>query len=120
VRPRVLRRRLAFVAYGAILAGAGIGFAAAPAKADTVEGYAFRNATAICALLANDDSSAGVTEVARRLFVAGVEPYQAGQVMYLAVDNVCPAEMGALLAWAHTVTPSPTFQASERIGGAIA
>jgi hypothetical protein len=91
------------------------------AKADpeTVQDYAFRNATSICALLGQDDSDAGITEVAARLFKAGVEPRQAGEVMYLAVHNVCPAFEDELVAWAHTPsTPAPVYQAAH-VGGVI-
>jgi hypothetical protein len=99
------------------LIGGSIGMAArAHADPESVESYAFRNATAICSMLGQDDSDAGVTAVALKLFAAGVDPKQAGTVLLLAVQNVCPSEMDALLRWAHTVTPS---QASGHIGGAV-
>lgn len=76
---------------------------AAHAKADpeTVNDYTLRNTSAICAFLNNDDSDAGIEEVLQKLWTAGVQPFQSGEVLYQAVHNICPAFEPAVLAWAN-------------------
>lgn len=87
------------------------------AKADTVNDYAFRNATALCALLSQDDSDAGIDTIITILKSHGVTDYQAGEVLGLAVKNVCPRYISRVLDWA---TPSaPVYRASEKVGGAL-
>lgn len=104
-----------------LIIGSSIGFAArAHADPESVESYAFRNATAVCAMLSNDDSDAGISAVINLLVARGVTYYQAGEVVGLAVFNVCPAYQDRVLDWAHAVTApvSPVYQAGQ-VGGAI-
>lgn len=82
----------------------------AHADPETVNDYAFRNATVICALLGQDHSDAGIEAVVAILEAHGVTPYQSGMVIGLAVKNVCPKFTGRVLDWAHTPsTISPVY-----------
>lgn len=85
-----------------VIIGSSIGFAArAHADPESVNDYTLRNASAICAFLGQDDSDAGIEEVLQKLWVAGVQPFQSGEVLYQAVHNICPAHEPEVLAWAN-------------------
>jgi hypothetical protein len=89
----------------AALIGGCIGMAGrANADPETVESYAFRNATAVCALLASDDSDAGIASIIATLVQHGLSYYQSGEVLGLSALNVCPQYNDRVLDWAHTVT----------------
>jgi hypothetical protein len=97
-----------------LIIGASIGSAAkAHADPESVNDYTLRNASAICAMLGNDDSDAGITEILQKLWAAGVQPFQSGEVLYQAVHNICPAFEPEVLAWANDHKPS-----GGSIGGA--
>lgn len=75
--------------------------AKAHADPESVNDYTLRNATAICAFLGQDDSDAGIEAVLQKLWAAGVQPFQSGEVLYQAVHNICPAFEPEVLAWAN-------------------
>jgi hypothetical protein len=108
----------------AALIGGCIGMAGrANADPESVNDYTLRNATAICAFLGQDDSDAGIEAVLAKLWAAGVQPYQSGEVLYQAVHNICPAYEPAVVAWANN-QKSPggslggAYQAGK-VGGAL-
>lgn len=98
----------------AVIIGGSIGSAAkAHADPESVNDYTLRNATAICAFLGQDDSDAGIEAVLQKLWAAGVQPFQSGEVLYQAVHNICPAFEPEVLAWAND-------HKSGSLGGAYA
>lgn len=96
VRPRVLRRALVLAAFGAILAGTGIGWAA-DASADPVDDYTAINAGAICMVLDDNPNTAGLLGVMEGVHAEGLSTEDAGHVVYTAIEVWCPRHWPLLI-----------------------
>jgi hypothetical protein len=78
--------------------------AAAPAKADTdpvVVAYSAHYGGAVCSVLDEFPSENGILGIGKSIIEDGLTGYQAGQVLYLSVSDVCPRHMGLLRAFAY-------------------
>jgi hypothetical protein len=81
----------------------------APAKADTTDpaAYADRYGTALCATIdqtigeySNDDIFMGIGEAVMQ---DGFSAYQAGQILYWAIEQDCPQHLDRVLSFAADV-----------------
>jgi hypothetical protein len=82
-----------------------IGFtlAAPHAKADVdnvVVAYSAHYGGAVCSVLDEFPSENGILGIGKSIMEDGLTGYQAGQVLYLSVSDVCPRHMGLLRAFA--------------------
>jgi hypothetical protein len=76
---------------------------ATPAKADTdpvVVAYSAHYGGAVCSVLDEFPSENGILGIGKSIIEDGLTGYQAGQVLYLSVSDVCPRHMGLLRAFA--------------------
>jgi hypothetical protein len=77
---------------------------ATPAKADTdpvVVAYSAHYGGAVCSVLDEFPSENGILGIGTSIMEDGLTGYQAGQVLYLSVSDVCPRHMGLLRAFAY-------------------
>jgi hypothetical protein len=85
-----------------LMAGASI--AAPSAKAD-VDGAAVAYAAAfgsiVCEVLDEYPSFGGIEGIAQAVVEDGLSSYQAGEVIYLAVDEICPRHMPLVMSYAR-------------------
>ena len=89
-------------------ATAGMVLLATPAKADTdPAAYADRYGTALCATIdqtigqySNDDIFMGIGEAVMQ---DGFSAYQAGQILYWAIEQDCPQHLDRVLSFAADV-----------------
>jgi hypothetical protein len=109
VRPRVLKRRLALVGLGGLLAAAVVSMPAA--RADTVSEYVDKNAAEICLMLDHNPSVAGVDFVAGQLLAHHLPPKGAAAVLLMSVNEVCPWYLPEVFAWANQTAPSNAYVA---------
>jgi hypothetical protein len=82
-----------------------IGFtlAAPQAKADVdnvVVAYSAHYGGAVCSVLSEFPSENGILGIAASIMEDGLTGYQAGQVIYLSVSDICPRHMGLIRAFA--------------------
>ena len=82
MRPKKLRRLLALMAFGAILSGTGVGWAA---RADA--------APNICQSLTVMPTVGTVEQLGLALMNEGWTPQEAGQIVVWTVNGVCPEHM---------------------------
>jgi hypothetical protein len=107
MRPRTLNRLIMLAALAAVLAAAALALIAPKAHADPDDvTYAYANtwAPAVCETLDAYPSYAGVEGVVLGIHEDGLSYFQAGQVIGLAVVNLCPRHLGLVLAWSHAVS----------------
>lgn len=106
-----LRRSLAAIAFGGLLA-AGSVTVATPAHADPVENYAALNAGAVCSTLDEFPTVAGVTGVVQGVMEdSGFSPYDAGRVVATAVLASCPAHITELQRFIAVCSNAGTVRA---------
>jgi hypothetical protein len=77
---------------------------ATPAKADTdpvVVAYSAHYGGAVCSVLDEFPSENGILGIGKSIIEDGLTGYQAGQVLYLSVSDVCPRHMELLRAFAY-------------------
>jgi hypothetical protein len=75
-----------------------------PAKADTdpvVVAYSAHYGGAVCSVLDEYPSENGILGIGASIIEDGLSAYQAGQVIYLSVSDICPRHMGLLRAFAY-------------------
>jgi hypothetical protein len=73
------------------------------AKADVdnvVVAYSAHYGGAVCSVLDEFPSENGILGIGKSIIEDGLTGYQAGQVLYLSVSDVCPRHMGLLRAFA--------------------
>jgi hypothetical protein len=78
--------------------------AAPHAKADTdpvVVAYSAHYGGAVCSVLDEFPSENGILGIGKSIMDDGLTGYQAGQVLYLSVSDICPRHMGLLRAFAY-------------------
>ena len=81
----------------------GIILLAAPAKADpdpAAYAYAAQYGGAVCQTLDEYPTEAGIIGIGNAITEDGLTPFQAGEVIYYAVDELCPRHMERILAFA--------------------
>lgn len=86
---------------------AGIIMLAAPAKADTdpvAYAYAAQYGSAVCQTLDEYPSEAGILGVGEAIIEDGLTSFQAGEVVYHSVSEICPQHLGLVLNWARQET----------------
>lgn len=106
LRPNKVRRLLACVGAGGVLAATGIGWGIGEARADAGYDYATHNAAAICLTLDKYPSFAGIEGVAQAIVNEGLLSFwDAGRAIRVSVDNVCPVHDGLLDAYSATYAP---------------
>jgi hypothetical protein len=104
VRPRTLRRRLALVGMGGILAAAVVTMPAA--RADVADDYTAHHGAQICSDIAAQPTDKGVDQVALKMFADHLTPEQAASVLYSAMSVFCPWDEAVMRHWASSVTGS--------------
>lgn len=101
-------------AAGAII-GAALYYSIPAAGADPDVNYAVVSAPAVCGVLDDYPTFSGIEGVlAGVMRDSGFTAYQAGQVVYLAVEETCPRHLPLLDRFAATYAPTTT-----RIGGVV-
>ena len=86
---------------------AGLIHLAAPARADhdpVVIAYTTTFGEAVCLTLDDYPSKGGVLGVGQAIIEDGLTAFQAGQVIYFAVDELCPRHLDLVLSFAGDVT----------------
>lgn len=86
MRPRRLRRLLALVGCGAILAGTGTGIA----RADIVDDYVADYAHIVCEVLDEYPTLPGLEGILLAVMDDGLTPEAAGQAVARSVIGLCP------------------------------
>jgi hypothetical protein len=74
------------------------------AKADVdnvVVAYSAHYGGAVCSVLDEFPSENGILGIGKSIIEDGLTGYQAGQVIYLSVSDICPRHMGLLRAFAY-------------------
>ena len=74
------------------------------AKADVdnvVVAYSAHYGGAVCSVLDEFPSENGILGIGKSIMDDGLTGYQAGQVIYLSVSDICPRHMGLLRAFAY-------------------
>jgi len=108
MRPRALRRRLALVGLGGILAAAVLGTGIA--RANPLDEYVIDNAATVCSLLDDYPSVSGVEGLVIALHDEGFTGEEAGEIIGRSVVGFCPRHMTEIQAFinkwgsAHEVT----------------
>jgi hypothetical protein len=77
---------------------------ATPAKADVdnvVFAYSAHYGGAVCSVLDEFPSENGILGIGASIMEDGLTGYQAGQVIYLSVSDICPRHMGLIRAFAY-------------------
>ncbi len=77
---------------------------ATPAKADTdpvVVAYAAHYGGAVCSVLDEFPSENGILGIGLPIMEDGLTGYQAGQVIYLSVSDICPRHMRLIMGFAY-------------------
>ena len=81
---------------------------AAPARADiddpAVTAYAAHYGGAVCQTLDEYPTDAGILGVGQGIMEHGFTAFQAGEVIYLSVDDICPRHMALVRSFAKQGT----------------
>ena len=84
-------------------ATAGMVLLATPAKADpdpVAYSYAAENGSAVCYTLDEYPSENGILGIGQAIIEDGLTAYQAGEVVYYSVAELCPRHMDLILSFA--------------------
>jgi hypothetical protein len=91
MRPRQTRRLLALMAFGAILAGTGVGWGVSEAHADAGTDYAADHAATICSVLDQYPTIGGIAGIGQAIVEEGELSFrEAGEAIGVSVAVVCP------------------------------
>lgn len=90
MRPHQLRRRLAFAALGAILAGAALGTGIAKADPDRVSQYTIAHSTDICSTIDKNPTDDGLVAVTKAVISDGFTVDEAVHVVLNSIAVWCP------------------------------
>lgn len=80
---------------------------AIPAKADidpVAYAYAAHYGGAVCTTLDDYPSESGILGIGEAIIEDGLTAFQAGEVMYYAVADICPRHLGLIMHWARQDT----------------